>query len=196
MYTSIYQVRKSQGFSLLIVVILFMALTVVGLAVMRSGILSEKQAGNFQENSVTFHTAQSTNNAVIRSYNYDKSFLDKAVEAAPAAGDLTTHTNGYTTCIDAKGNMSDCATSVYTDADDGVLFASTETLYRECARALKCLGNSADLTSNNKFACNTFEHKGKGLIDNVEKNAQQDSGETQTEINQWTILIAACEARI
>lgn len=184
-----------QGFSLVMVMLLFVALTIVGLAVMRSGILAEKQATNIQEKSVTFHAAQSSNNGTVNTYLYNKDILDKAVDAAPLQADLSSHNQSYETCVDSEGTIAACDSTAYIDSKGGAVRGETETFYRACYTALKCLGTSADVYADNNVGCNIFEHDGTGYIDS-QKNATADSDETVTEINQWSILVSACAKNV
>ena len=73
--------NKESGFSLVISLLLLMTLTIIGLSIMRSGVLSEKQASNIQEKSVSFHGAQSSNNSVIETYRYDQTILAQTLNA-------------------------------------------------------------------------------------------------------------------
>lgn len=176
--------KYQQGFSLVLSMVFFIALTVVGLAVMRSGLLSERQASNLQEKSVTFHGAQTSNNAIIESYRYDRSVLAKAV----SAGDT-----GWWGCVDEEGDVSACSDGVNSvDKEDGVLLAKTNSVYKNCLRASRCIGNSAGLFSDNTIGCNVFQHNGIGWID-ANGNDVNDDDETQSEIEQWSLLIAACQ---
>lgn len=186
--------RTQKGFSLVIVMLLFLALTVVGIAVLRSGVLSEKQAINIQEKSATFHAAQSSNMGIINSYHYDKTHIYKVVDASVGAADLMTHTQARTTCVFDNGDVGDCDEDAYIDNNEsGVMRGSTDSYYRACHKALRCLGTSADIDSDSKIGCNLFEHDGTGFLDNVNTNQAVDAGESSSEINEWTTLVAACE---
>ncbi len=188
--------NNQSGFSLLVTVMLFVALTIVGLAVMRSGILSEKQSVNIQEKSVSFFGAQSANNSTIESYHYNTAILEAAVTAAAGEVDLSTHNKSSKTCVDSKGIITtSCSSLPALDDDAGILKASTDTFYRSCLTALKCSGNSAGLYSENSVGCNVFQHKGSGIVD-IDKNGVKSSGESKTDIEQWSILVSACEKNI
>ncbi|MRX27097.1 PilX N-terminal domain-containing pilus assembly protein [Kangiella sp. HZ709] len=175
---------KKSGFSLLTSLLLLAALTVVGLAIMRSGILSEKQSANVQEKSVTFHSAQSANNATIESYRYDQTILAQAVTLSPNAT--------LDTCLDEKGKVTmNCTTPTSIDKSGGILLAQTKTEYKECLKAQKCTGNSSGLFSDNTIGCNVFEHDGEGWLDK-DGDAALDADETASQIDQWSLLISAC----
>lgn len=190
----ILNANKQSGFSLVIVMLLFVALTVVGISVLRSGVLSEKQAVNIQEKSATFHAAQSSNLGVINSYHYDKTQIFKIVDASTGAGDLMTHTQARTTCVMDNGTVGDCSAETYIDNNEnGVTRGITDNYYRACHKALRCLGTSADINSDSKVGCNLFEHDGTGYLDNVTKDQVINPGESLSEINQWSTLVAACE---
>ncbi len=174
---------KQRGFSLLTSLLLLLALTVIGLTMMRAGVLSEKQSANIQEKSVTFHSAQSSNNATIESYRYDSDILASALDAK----------NGLATCLNEKGVVSkDCSKATAVDRAGGNLLAKTLTTYRTCLKAQKCTGNSAGLFSDNSIGCNVFEHKGEGWLDK-DGDGVLDADETTTEIDQWSLLISACQ---
>ena len=190
----VLNIEKQQGFSLVIVMLLFLALTVVGISVLRSGVLSEKQAINIQEKSATFHAAQSANLGVINSYHYDKTQIFQIVNASIGAGDLMTHTQARTTCVTDNGTVGDCSAETYIDNNEGgVTRGTADNYYRACHKALRCLGTSADINAESKVGCNLFEHDGTGYLDNVVKDQTINAGESISEINQWSTLVAACE---
>lgn len=175
--------NQQKGFSLVIALLLLSTLTIIGLAIMRSGVLSEKQAVNIQEKSVSFHGAQTSNNGVIESYRYDQSVLSSTLDAGAT---------GIDTCVDNTGTVTtNCQTPKSIDASNGVLKALTGTIYKECLTALKCSGNSAGMFGQNSVGCNVFQHKGYGWVD-VDGDNVEDANEARTEIEQWTLLVSAC----
>ncbi|MCW8856891.1 MAG: hypothetical protein OQJ95_05955 [Kangiella sp.] len=177
------KLKNESGFSLLIALIILMSLTIVGLAIMRSGVLSEKQAANIQEKSVSFHGAQSSNNGVIESYRYNPNLLAETLDA-PA--------QTIATCIDSAGNVSrDCDTLPTIDNASGVLKGITQTRYKQCLTALKCTGNSAGMSNPNPIGCNVFQHIGTGWVD-IDGDGAEDADEAKTQIEQWSFLLAAC----
>lgn len=177
------KLKNESGFSLLIALMILMALTIVGLAIMRSAVLSEKQAANIQEKSVSFHGAQSSNNGVIESYRYNPNLLAETLDAPDQTID---------TCIDSAGNVSrDCGTLPTIDKVGGVLKGITETRYKQCLTAMKCTGNSSGMTSSNPIGCNVFQHMGTGWVD-IDGDGVEDANEAKTQIEQWSFLIAAC----
>ncbi len=174
---------RQKGMSLLVVLMLLAAVTIATLSVMKSGVFSEKQASNLQEKSLSFNGAQSSNNGVIESFRYDKDIIGAAV----IAGD-----NGINTCIDHKGDViTNCNTVVSIDEENGVLKGSTNTVYRECQRASKCPGFSAGMLVENTIGCNTFQHNGTAWVDSTNNDAR-DENESLTEIEQWSLVVAAC----
>lgn len=190
----VFNIRRQHGFSLVIVMLLFVALTVVGISVLRSGVLSEKQAVNIQEKSATFHAAQSSNFGIINSFHYDKDKIYQVVNESAGAADLMTHTKAKTTCVSDHGAVGDCSEETYIDNNEsGVMRGLTDNYYRACHKALRCLGTTADISSENKVGCNLFEHDGTGFLDNVVTDQVKSSGESISKINQWTTLVAACE---
>lgn len=175
--------KHQDGFSLIIALVLLTTLTVLGLSIMRSGILSEKQATNIQEKSVSFHGAQSSNNGVIESYRYDKDLLASALEAED---------KGVSTCIDFNGKITEkCANPTPIDSANGVLKAQSDTFYKNCLGALKCTGNSSGMFSQNTVGCNVFQHDAVGWVD-ADGDGVEDSNEAKTEIEQWSLLVSAC----
>lgn len=198
---------KQSGASLVLVMLFFVALTVVGLAVMRSGILSQKQANNIHEKSVSFHVTQTANNAVTQSYRdttaggFRSKFIDGTVLTAPKTNHIPTllaHTNNFKTCVGDKGAIVDCADQPTLDngGKDGVMVGQTLSYYRGCsAGGFVCPGMSSGIGSDNIMGCSFFEHDGTGYID-VVKNYAPDSEETVTEINQWSQAVQACEYSI
>jgi len=187
---------KQQGASLVMVMLLFVALTVVGLAVMRSGILSQKQANNIHEKSVSFHVAQTSNNAVIQSTvdpNFKDEFHDNTVHLSPKTNSkaiMLAHNVSYTTCVGEKGEVIDCANNPSIDGADGVMVGETVNFYRGCSKGNNmCFGMSAD----GDHGCTYYEHRGTGYID-ISGDHVQDSNETVTELNQWSQSIDTCEA--
>ncbi|RDX37453.1 hypothetical protein DZA50_01770 [Kangiella sp. HD9-110m-PIT-SAG07] len=197
---------KQSGASLVLVMLFFVALTVVGLAVMRSGILSQKQANNIHEKSVSFHIAQTSNNAVTQSYRdrlpggFQEAYVNGTVLPAPNTGHIPTllaHTNSFTTCVGEDGKIAECGDSPTIDngGTDGVLVAQTENFYRGCARGgFSCPGMSSGIGDDNNLGCSFFEHRGKGFIDVDGDYAE--AGDTITEINQWSQTVQACEYSI
>ena len=191
---------NQSGLSLVFVMLLFIALTVVGIAVMRSGILSQKQAVNIQERSVSFHIAQSSNNAVAQSYSdptFRTTFNTNVVDPAPNTNDiptLLTHTTSYTTCVGEKGVIGDCADNP--KLDGARMVGNTASFYRGCsAGGFSCPGMSSGIGSQNTLGCSFFEHDGRGFVDSNNDNALDDS-ETETRINQWSQTVQACEYSI
>lgn len=194
--------NKQSGASLVLVMLFFVALTVVGLAVMRSGILSQKQANNIHEKSVSFHIAQTSNNTVTQSYRdrtpggFQEQFINGTVLPAPNTNHIPTllaHTNSYITCVGDKGQVADCGSNPTVDNNgaDGVMVAQTENFYRGCSSGgFSCPGMSSGI-GGPQIGCSFFEHRGKGFID-VDGN-YDETGDTVTEINQWSQTVQACE---
>ncbi|GAA0197575.1 hypothetical protein GCM10009123_01000 [Kangiella japonica] len=175
--------NKQSGFSLIISLLLLMTLTIIGLAIMRSSILSEKQASNVQEKSVSFHGAQTTNNSIVESYRYDQAILAQTLNAK----DLT-----IKTCVDYTGNVTtDCDVTPTIDSSTGVLKGGTDTTYRGCPSAFKCVGNSSGMNNKNTVGCNVFQHYGEAWVDS-NRDGIEDANEAKTEIEQWSLLVAAC----
>lgn len=192
-------VKKQAGTSLVIVMLLFVALTVVGLSVLRSGLLSEKQSVNMQEKSVSFHTAQSSNSAVVQSFDdatFRATYLDEVVNKAPKTNsipELLNNTVSYETCVGENGVIGNCADAAL---DGGSLVGKTKSFYRGCsAGGLSCPGNSAVMGGDGNVACIFFEHKAVGFIDS-NGNKSLDSDETNTKINQWTQGTGPCDTSI
>lgn len=176
--------QKQSGFSLVIALLLLMTLTIIGLAIMRSGVLSEKQASNIQEKSVSFHGAQTSNNSVIETYRYDQNILAQTLNAK----DLK-----IKTCVDYTGKVTtDCGTKPTIDTAQGVLKGDTDTTYRGCPGALKCVGNSAGMNNQNSVGCNVFQHQGEAWVDS-DRDGVEDANEAKTQIEQWSLLVSACD---
>lgn len=197
-------IKKQEGASLVLVMLLFVALTVVGLAVMRSGILSQKQANNIHEKSVSFHVAQTSNNAVAQSYRdstFRNTFISGTVIPAPKTNHIPTllaHTQSLKTCVGAKGEIIKCSDSPTLDNNGtgGVMVGQTESFYRGCsAGGFVCPGMSSGIGSDNILGCSFFEHRGDGFID-LSGNQIADNDETITQINQWSQAVQACEYSI
>lgn len=175
--------NKESGFSLVISLLLLMTLTIIGLSIMRSGVLSEKQASNIQEKSVSFHGAQSSNNSVIETYRYDQTILAQTLNAK----DLK-----IKTCVDHTGSVTtDCDTTPTIDSATGVLKGGTDTTYQGCPKAFKCVGNSAGMNNQNSVGCNVFQHQGEAWVD-ADRDGVEDANEAKTQIEQWSLLVSAC----
>ena len=172
---------KNDGFSLLLTLILFVTLTIVGVAVMRSGILSEKQTINIQEASTTFHVSQSANNAVINALDYSVDIPLEAYEEAKnnSNNNYKNHNRAKTYCIESDGSVVDCAG---VQKFKGPFTASTNVYYRGCEKGLRCSGYSA--TNDSAIGCYAIEMHGTGYIDANSNNVADDS-ESKTTINQW-----------
>jgi hypothetical protein len=173
--------KKNEGFSLLMTMVLFVALTVVGIAVMRSGILSEKQTINIQESSTVFHVSQSANNAVLNALDYSINIhLDAFEESKNNRGNnYKNHNRSKKYCIDDVGQPVECNTNPkFKDP----LLASTDVYYRGCEKGLRCAGYSA--TQAAAIACYALELHGTGYIDSNSNNSL-DNDESKTVINQW-----------
>ncbi|WP_251360053.1 hypothetical protein [Kangiella sp. TOML190] len=178
---------NQKGFSLLMTMLLFVALTVVGLAIMRSGILSEKQAINIQEKSVTFHAAQSANNAVLGSLREDIVVWNNAIAVVTNTNNnFRNHNTGYKTCIDGQGKpLATCTTSF-----ESGISAYTRTFYRGCADASLCQGYSAGAGAGIK--CHAVELVGTGFLD-YDNDGVDSADDSKTNINQWaTTPLASC----
>lgn len=179
-----FNINKAEGFSLLMTMLLFVALTVVGLAVMRSGIITEKQAINIQEKSVTFHAAQSANNAVVDTMVNSINVITEAMDnVTNVSNNYRNHNQDYSVCIDEKGKVLEtCATQF-----ESGLVANSRVYYRGCATANLCQGYSAGLDS--QISCHVIELKGKGFFD-TDSDGNADATESQTDINQWATRAA------
>lgn len=167
-------------------------LAVLGVAIMSSGISSQKMANASQEDAMTFHAAQTANSSYSAAYQYDISHLLDTAENA-FWENLTTPRAGYVKCANDKGELVDCSNEIRLESD-GLLKAQVEAFYHNCERsALKCLGNSMD--PNGALGCHAFQLVGEGHLD-IDKDGVVDQGETNTHIEEWVQVVRSCNSSL
>ncbi len=179
--------NSQRGFSLAVALIMMLVMSIVGISIMNSGILSQKMSAATQEHAVTFQAAQTANSSYISAYQYNqKHLLDTADKAF--WDDLSTPRTGYAKCTNNKGELVDCTNDVRLESDQ-LLKAEVEAFYHDCeTAALKCMGNSWD---NSGLGCHSFQLLGEGILD-IDKDGKKSAGELNTTIEEWVQVVRSC----
>ncbi|NVJ68413.1 MAG: hypothetical protein HWE16_18140 [Gammaproteobacteria bacterium] len=178
---------SQSGFSLAVALIILLVMSIVGISVMNSGILSQKMSSANQEHAMTFQAAQTANSTYISAYQYDqKHLLDTADKAF--WDDLSAPRAGYSKCTNNKGALVQCSDDVRLESDQ-LLKAEVEAFYHDCeTAALKCMGNSWD---NSGLGCHSFQLLGEGILD-LNKDGKKGQGEINTNIEEWVQVVRSC----
>ena len=146
--------REPRGAALIVSLVILLAITLLGVASLRSGIFHERMSLNSQAETLTFLGAESSINGIlsfameIREERVDDSFFSNAVLGVGQQNCITK--NGITgaLCVDM--------TEALDTRGSGVVFAQAETAYKQQTK----LFNSDPDT----LAYHTFDTVGTGYL--------------------------------
>ena len=150
-------IQRERGATMLVVLMILLAITIVGIAAMRYSIIEQRAAVNIQQENLAFNTADSSISALINAIDRSDAGI-----ALPLNVDTTVEF-----CVDGNASMyekgSDTCTTLAANAQSG-------TVAVKALGCITCPGMS--LGNNAPISCQGWKATGTGIVGDVTVNVE------------------------